>query len=80
MDPQGSPRAPRINVFREAEYRADPAKVIAHAEATGIAYVVRADGTTRFLIAIPPAEPPDLDTAPGSPRATATRRVDGCAC
>ncbi len=44
-------------VFTEAEYRADAKSVVAHAVATGSAIVVRADGTTRVVISIPPADP-----------------------
>lgn len=58
MDPKHSPKPP-AKVFTEAEYRADASRVIAHAEATGSAIVARADGTPRFMIAIPPAEPTD---------------------
>lgn len=58
MDPKRSPDVPATKVFTEAEYRADAGRVIAHAEATGSAMVTRADGTPRFMIAIPPAEQP----------------------
>ena len=44
-------------VFTEAEYRADAKSVVAHAIATGRAIVARADGTTRVVISIPPADP-----------------------
>jgi len=57
MDPKRFQRLPQAKVFTEAEYRADAAKVIAHAAETGSAIVARADGTTRFMIAIPAAEP-----------------------
>lgn len=57
MEPKRSRVATGPNVFTEAAYRADPKRVIAHAEATGSAIVTRSDGTTRFMIAIPPAEP-----------------------
>ena len=46
-----------FTVFTEAEYRADPKSVVAHAVATGRAIVARADGTVRVVISIPPADP-----------------------
>lgn len=46
--------------FTETEYRADPAKVVAHAVANGRAVVARADGTVRIVISIPPADPQEL--------------------
>ncbi len=48
-------------VFTEAEYRADAKSVVAHAIATGSASVARADGTTRVVISIPPADPSSPD-------------------
>jgi hypothetical protein len=39
-------------VFTEAEYRADPKRVVAHAVATGSAIVARDDGTLRVVISI----------------------------
>ncbi len=57
MEPKRSPVAPGPNVFSEADYRADAKRVIAYAEATGNAIITRSDGTARFMIAIPPAEP-----------------------
>lgn len=57
MEPKRSPIAQGPNVFTEAEYRADAKRVIAYAEQTGSAIVTRSDGTPRFMIAIPPAEP-----------------------
>ena len=45
----------------EAEYRADPSKVVAHAAEVGDAIVIGPDGQTRFMISIPPAEPSDSD-------------------
>lgn len=59
MEQMRSPVAPGPNVFTEAAYRADPKRVIAYAEATGSAIVTRSDGTPRFMIVIPPAEPAD---------------------
>jgi hypothetical protein len=44
-------------VFTEAEYRTHAKNVVAHAIATGMAIVARADGTVRVVISIPPAEP-----------------------
>jgi hypothetical protein len=44
-------------VFTEGEYRANAKSVVAHAVATGSAIVVRADGTARVVISIPPADP-----------------------
>lgn len=55
---------PFTEVFSEDEYRADTKRVIDHALATGRAVVVRADGSPRVVISIPPAHPgmvPDLD-------------------
>lgn len=43
-------------IITEAEYHADPGKVIAYAAESGPVAVVRDDGTTRFMISIPPAE------------------------
>lgn len=54
-DNQNGSTPPRV--FTEAEYRADVRRVVAHAVATGGAIVVRADGTPRVVITIPPAEP-----------------------
>lgn len=45
-----------FTVLTEAEYRADPKSVVAHAVAMGRAVVERADGTVRVVISIPPAE------------------------
>jgi hypothetical protein len=59
MEPKRSSNSPPPKVFTESEYRADAGRVIAHAEATGSAIVARDDGTPRFMIAIPPAEPAD---------------------
>ncbi len=61
MDRQGRSGAPEIKVFSEAEYRADPANVIAHAEIEGRVIVARADGSPRFMIVIPPPEHSDPD-------------------
>jgi hypothetical protein len=47
----------RSRAFTEAEYRANAKSVVAHAVATGSAIVARADGTTRVVISIPPADP-----------------------
>ncbi|HWO26040.1 MAG TPA: hypothetical protein VNO30_45250 [Kofleriaceae bacterium] len=47
--------------FSTAEYAADPRKVIAHAEATGCAVVVGADGCPQVVITIPIADLPTLD-------------------
>ena len=58
MDPKGSCSTSSANVFTEAEYRADAGRVIAHAAAEGRAIVVRADGTPRVVISIPPADAP----------------------
>jgi hypothetical protein len=57
MDPKRSQGSPPPKVFTEAEYRANASKVIAHAAEAGSAIVARADGSPRFMIAIPPAEP-----------------------
>lgn len=57
MDPKRSQGSTPPKVFTEAEYRADASKVIAHAAEVGSAIVARADGSPRFMIAIPPAEP-----------------------
>lgn len=54
-DHQNGSTPPRV--FTEAEYRADARSVVAHAVATGRAIVARADGTTRVVISIPPADP-----------------------
>jgi len=56
MDPKRSSSMPPTKVFTEAEYRKDASKVIAHAADAGSAIVARADGSPRFMIAIPPAE------------------------
>jgi len=55
MNPTRSQRSAPPKVFAEAEYRANPSEVIAHAAEAGNAIVVRADGSPRFMIAIPPA-------------------------
>ena len=39
--------------FTEAEYKADPARIVAHAAETGRAVVVRPDGSTLVVISIP---------------------------
>ena len=57
MEPKRAPVAPGPNVFTEAACSADPKRVIAYAEATGSVTVTRSDGTPRFMIVIPPAEP-----------------------
>ncbi len=57
MDPKRSQGSLPPKVFTEAEYRADASKVVAHAAETGCAIVAGADGSPRFMIAIPPAEP-----------------------
>lgn len=57
MDPKRLQGSPSPKVFTEAEYRANASKVIAHAAEAGSAIVARADGSPRFMIAIPPAEP-----------------------
>jgi hypothetical protein len=54
-DNQNGSTPPRV--FTEPEYRADAKSVVAHAVATGRAIVARADGTTRVVISIPPADP-----------------------
>ena len=46
-----------LTVFTEAEYHADPKRVVSHAIATGRAIVTRADGTIRVVMSVPPAEP-----------------------
>lgn len=46
------------NVFSESSYRADPARVVAHAVETGRAVVAREDGSVRVVISIPKAECP----------------------
>jgi hypothetical protein len=46
--------------FSEAEYSADPGKVIAHAAATGTAVVVAADGRPCVVITIPTHDLPVL--------------------
>jgi hypothetical protein len=57
MAPKRSQGSPPPKVFTEAEYRANASQVIAHAAETGSAIVARPDGSPRFMIAIPPAEP-----------------------
>lgn len=57
MDPKRLQASTPPKVFTEAEYRANASKVIAHAAEAGSAIVSRADGSPRFMIAIPPAEP-----------------------
>jgi hypothetical protein len=42
--------------FSEAEYKADPRRVVEYAIAFGAATVLRADGTIRIVISVPPAE------------------------
>ena len=42
--------------FTEIEYRDNPRRVIEHAVRTGRAVVVRADGSVRVVISIPPPE------------------------
>jgi hypothetical protein len=49
------------DAFSEADYSANPAKVIAHAAATGRAVVVAADGRPRVIISIPVVDLPTLD-------------------
>ena len=44
--------------FTEAEYQADARRVVEHALRCGRAEVVRADGSLRVVISVPPAEPP----------------------
>jgi hypothetical protein len=63
MDPKGSSSTSSARVFTEAEYRADAGRVIAHAATEGRAIVVRADGTPRVVISIPPAESTSPDRA-----------------
>ena len=57
MDPKRLQGSAPPKVFTEAEYRANASMVIAHAAEAGSAIVSRADGSPRFMIAIPPAEP-----------------------
>jgi len=47
--------------FSEAEFKADGAKVVAHAAATGTAVVAAPDGRTVLLISIPTEDLPVLD-------------------
>lgn len=61
MDPKRTHRGRTTKVFTEAEYRADPSKVVAHAADVGDAIVVGPDGTTKFMISIPRAETSDSD-------------------
>jgi hypothetical protein len=56
MDPKVSSSTSAAKIFTEAEYRADAKRVIAHAATEGRAIIVRADGTARVVISIPPAE------------------------
>jgi hypothetical protein len=56
MNPKSTPATSQPRVFTEAEYRADASKVVAHAAEAGSAIVARADGSPRFMIAIPPAD------------------------
>ena len=58
MDQQHKPPSSATGVessttFSEAEYSADPGRVIAHAAATGTAVVVSADGSPCVVITIP---------------------------
>lgn len=46
--------------FSEAEYSANPGKVIAHAAATGTAVVSASDGSPRVVISIPTVDLPIL--------------------
>jgi hypothetical protein len=48
-------------VFSEADYAADPGKVIAHAAATGIAAVVASDGRPRIIFTAPTADLPTVE-------------------
>lgn len=57
METKDGSAATTTKVFTEAEYRADARSVVTHAVATGSAIVARADGSTRVVISIPPAEP-----------------------
>lgn len=57
MDPKRLQGSTSPHVFTEAEYRANASKVIAHAAEAGSVIVARSDGSPRFMIAIPPAEP-----------------------
>jgi hypothetical protein len=63
MDAKSSLTESVPKVFTEAEYRADAGRVIAHAAEKGSAVVSRADGSPRFMIAIPPAEAPGADSS-----------------
>ena len=49
------------STFSVAEYKADLAKVIAHAAATGYAAVVDEDGQLQAVITIPIVDLPTLD-------------------
>jgi hypothetical protein len=59
MAEEGYSAPVRADSFTEDEYRADPRRVIQYAEQNGTATVTRSDGTTRFVVAIPPAERSD---------------------
>jgi hypothetical protein len=47
--------------FSEAEFKADGAKVVAHAAATGTAVVAASDGRPVLVISIPTEDLPVLD-------------------
>jgi hypothetical protein len=47
--------------FSEAEFKADGAKVVAYAAATGIAVVAASDGRPVLVISIPTEDLPVLD-------------------
>lgn len=63
MDPQDkrpTSKTEPVGTFSEAEYSANPGRVIGHAAATGTAVVSAADGSPRVVITIPTVDLPTL--------------------